>query len=487
MNLKAVDKKEKNQVEIIIEVDSEEFESAVGKAFIKNKGRIAVPGFRKGKASRKIIERMYGASVFHPDALDLLLPDVLDYARKESGQKIVGFPQVTDVDIKEDSGGADITVTVSVYPEVKIGEYKGIKAPKPDAEVPESSVDEEISSVRIRNARIEKVDRPAMNGDVTVIDYEGFIEGVPFEGGKGGGYELELGSKTFISGFEEKVVGMAIGEERDIDLVFPDEYTEELAGKAVVFKVKLHEVKEKILPELDDEFAKDVSEFDTLVDYKNYIREKLRKARQEEVDAAFENSLMNVVIETVEADIPEVMIEEQMDYAASNFARQVSAYGMEPAQYLQMMGMTPESFRESIRKSSEKQVMTTLALEKIAEIEGIVPNAEDIEQEYNEAAERYGIELDKLKESVDESRVILDIKTRRAAKIVAEHAIPEKPAESSEEKPVKAAAKPKKPAAKKAPAESPEPGDQSAESEETAAPVKKTRKPAAKEAKGAES
>jgi len=498
LNIKSVEKKEKSEVEIIVEVSPEEFESAIGKAFIKNKGRISVPGFRKGKAPRKIIERMYGASVFHPDALDLLLPEVMDFVKKESGQKIVGYPQASNVDIKDDSGGADITVTASVYPEVKIGEYKGLSAVKPDAEIPESSVDAEIAGVRLRNARIETVDRPAKEGDTAVINFEGFVDGEPFEGGKGENHELELGSKAFIPGFEDKVAGMVKGESRDIDLVFPDDYPGKLAGKPVVFKVTLTDVKEKLLPDLDDEFAKDVSEFDTLEDYKTYIRDRLRKVKQEEVDAAFENSLLNLLVESMEADVPEAMIEEQMDLAAGNFARQVSAYGMDPSSYLQMMNMTPDMFRENIRISSEKQVKSTLALEKIAELENIVPSEDDIEKEYIDAAARFGVEPDKLKESVEKDKVILEIKARRATKLVAENAIAEKPAEAAGDKAEKPAAKPKRQAAKKAVTESPDseipepaPADSSAKAgeqsaEEAAAPVKKARKPAAKKPKGDE-
>jgi len=493
LNTKSVEKKEKNEIEIIIEVSPEEFETVVGKAFLKNKNRISVPGFRKGKASRKIIERMYGASVFHPDALDLLLPEVMDFATSETDQKLVGVPRVADVDIKEDTGGAEVKITAAIYPEVKLGEYKGLAAVRPSVEIPDSAVDAEIAGVRMRNARIEKADRPAISGDISVIDFEGFLDGVPFDGGKGENYELELGSKAFIPGFEDKVIGMTIGEERDIDLVFPEGYQEKtLAGKAVVFKVKLHDLKEKLLPELDDEFAKDVSEFDTLDEYKADIKERLQIARQGESDSAFENALLDKLVESMEADVPDVMIEEQMDIAASNFARQVSAYGMDPASYLKIMNMTPELFRENIRVSSEKQVKITLALEKVAELEGIEASDDDIENEYKDAAERFGVELEQLKGSIEKAKVIQEIKTRLAAKIVTDNGIAQEPpasgdgetdapsasGDTEQETPV---VKPKRASAKKAEADS---GQEAAEPEKQKKPA--ARKPAAKKPKGDE-
>jgi len=481
LNKKSVEKKENNELEIIVEVSPEEFETAMGKAFIKNKNRISVPGFRKGKASRKIIERMYGASIFHPDALELLMPEVVEYVINETEHRLVGSPQVSDVDIKEDSGGAEITITAAVYPDVKLGEYKGLSAVKPLIEIPESSVDAEIAGIRMRNARVEKAERPAIVGDIAVIDFEGFVDGVPFDGGKGTNYELELGSKAFIPGFEDKVTGMSIGEERDIDLVFPEEYTPELAGKPVIFKVKLNDLKEKLLPELDDEFAKDVSEFDTLEEYKADIKERLRISRQGEVDAAFENALMDKVIETMEADVPEVMIEEQMEIAASNFARQVSAYGMDPSSYLKIMNMTPEMFRENIRVSSEKQVKISLALEKIAELEGFEISDDDIENEYNEAAERFNVGLEELKKSVDKEKVIQEIKTRRAAGIVTETAVAENPPETTEIEPEAPPPKPKRQAAKKAEGNTVSGSDEVEKPKKTAA-----KKPAAKKPKGDE-
>ena len=496
MNIKSCEKQEKNEYQIIVEVTPEEFDAAVGKAFLKNRKSIAVPGFRKGKAPRKIVEGMYGASVFHPDALDILVPEVLEFADKETDLKAVGRPSITDVDIREDKSGVDITIMTAVYPEVKLGEYKGLSAVKNSVDVPDSAVDAEVAGMQMRNASTEKADRPAIEGDIAVIDFDGYVGGEQFEGGKSEGYELELGSKAFIPGFEDQVIGMAPGDERDIDLVFPEEYTPELAGKPVVFKVKLHELKEKILPELDDEFAKDVSEFDTLKEYKADIKERLIKSRQADVDAQFETALLDKVIENIEVEIPDAMVEEQLDADLNNFAHQIRQMGMDPAQYLQMMGATPEAFREKMRANSEKQVKILLALAAIAEEEKLEVSAEDIENEYSNAAKSFGMELDMVKESVPEARVAADIRARLATKVIIESAVAEDApvVQESEEDAAKAVTekdskdKDKKPAAKKTAAKKPaaekaaakKPAADKADAKKTAADKPAAKKPAAK-------
>lgn len=434
MNYTSCEKKEKSTVEIIVAVDREELNTAVDGAFRKNRSSISVPGFRRGKAPRKIIERLYGASIFHNDAIEILAPQVISFAMKEAEVKIVSLPQIKDVDFKDDDEGADFTILAAVYPEVTVGEYKGLSAVKPVTDVADSEIDSELAGMQLRNARIEKTERPAINGDTAVIDYEGFIDDEPFEGGKGENYELVLGSNTFIPGFEEKIHGMLTGEERDLDLVFPENYSEDLAGKQVIFKVKLNELREKILPELDDEFAKDVSEFDTLGEYKASIREKLLVSKEADANARFENALMEKLVLSVEADIPDAMIEDQLDNAVSNFSSQITAYGMEPSAYLKMMNTTPAAFRENMRSQSENQVKISLALNKIAELEGIEVSDEDIENEYKEAAERYGMEVEDLKERTTAEDISIDIKLRLAAKIVTENAVAEDPPpESTEE------------------------------------------------------
>ena len=453
MKLKSNEKKEKNEIEVIVEIESPELDTAVNKAYHKNKNRIAVPGFRKGKAPRKMIEKMYGPEIFLSDALDELLPEALRFAVNETEHNIVGYPKVTDVNMKENNATAEITLLAALYPEVTIGKYKGLKAPKAKVEVPASEVDKEVESARSRNARIEKADRPAKDGDITVIDFEGFVDNVAFEGGKGENYELTLGSGQFIPGFEEKVVGMAVGESKDLDLVFPEQYKAELAGKPVVFKVKLNEVKEKILPDLDDEFAKDVSEFDTLKEYKADIKKRFTEERQKEVDETFENILIEQVADTLEADVPEAMIEEQVENSMEGLTRQISAYGMQPAQYMQMLGITPEVFKERMRENSEKQVRASLALQKVAELEGLEINDEDIEAEYKNAAEQYKMKVEELKEKVPKKDIARDLKLKKAAKIVIDNAIAEEFKEplkdKKEEKESEKKTTAKKPAAKK--------------------------------------
>ena len=435
MKFKNSEKKENNEIELVVEIEPEELEVAVNKAFQKSKNRIGVPGFRKGKAPRKVIERMYGKEIFLSDALDDILPEVLRFAMKDAELGIVGYPKIANIDFNDDSTAADITLIAALYPEVQIKEYKGLSAPKPKVEVSDNEIEKEIESVRARNARIEKADRPAKTGDIAVIDFEGFVENVAFEGGKGENYELTLGSGQFIPGFEEKIEGMVVGEERDLDLVFPEQYKKELAGKSVLFKVKLNDVKEKSLPELDDEFAQDVSEFDTLDEYKADIKDKLLKTRQQDVDETFESLLMDQIVASMEADVPEAMVEEQVENSMNNLTRQISAYGMQPAQYMQMLGVTPEVFKERMHQSSEKQVRVSLALQKIAELEAIEISQEEIEEEYKEASERFKIEIEELKESVTDADIVKDLKLRKAAKLVVDNAIEEELKEPEIEKP----------------------------------------------------
>jgi len=489
LKIKSCELGEKSEYQIIVEVTPEEFESAVGKAFIKARKSVFVPGFRKGKASRKIIEGMYGATVFHPDALDIILPEVVEFVDKEQNDiKTVGDPQVTDIDIKEDKSGVVVTISHAAYPEVKLGEYKGLSAVKLSADIPESLVDAEVETARNRNARIEKAERPAVDGDITIIDFDGYVDGKQFEGGKAEGFELELGSKAFIPGFEDQLIGMNPGEERDIELVFPEEYTPELSGKPVVFKVKLVEIKEKLLPELDDEFAKDVSEFDTLKEYKADIKQRLTDAKQSESDAQFENALLDKLIENIEVEVPEVMIENQIDISVDNFVRQMQSYGMDPAQYLKMTGMTPEEFRANMREGCEKTVKITLALDKIAEVESIEVSDEEVENEYKEASERFEMEIDKIKESVPKDRIVKDIKSRHALKLVTDTAKAEDaPAFEPEEEPkaekkAKTAVKPKPAAKTKGEAKSDEPKAKEKASDKEEKTAKTDEKPTAKKA-----
>ena len=304
MILKNVEKKEKNTAAFVVESDAAEFAKAVNDAYLKNRSSISIPGFRKGKAPRAVIEGMYGPEVFYQDAMDELAPEAYSFGVKEADLKIVGAPSISDVNITDDKNVV-YTFAVTLYPEVTLGQYKGLEAKKPAAEVSDADVEAELNSVRKRNARMLDIDgRPAQMGDTANIDFDGYLNGERFEGGKAEGYALELGSNSFVPGFEEQVVGMKVGEEKDIDITFPEDYTPELAGKAVVFKVKLNGLTTPELPELDDEFAKDVSEFDTLEEYKNSIRENLTKVRAERAEADFRNEIMREAVENITADIP---------------------------------------------------------------------------------------------------------------------------------------------------------------------------------------
>ncbi len=466
MNVTSCEKNENKTAELTVVVSAEEFDKALEESYRKNKAQIAVPGFRKGKAPRKLIENMYGANVFYDDALDIILPAVCSQGVSESELRVVGYPNIKDVNFGDDKT-VTVKYSVELYPEVTVGDYKGIKAVKPKAKVEDSAVDSEIASVQLRNARIQTADRPAINGDTVTIDFEGFVNGVAFEGGKGEDYELELGSNTFIPGFEEKVQGMTVGEERDLNLFFPTEYQEDLAGKPVLFKVKVKEIKEKILPELDDEFAKDVSEFDTIEEYKKSILENLTASKETEAQKAFEDAVLTKLSEVIEDDVPEAMINEFMDNQIQNMRAQLASYGMQLEQYMSMMGMTPETFRENMRPNAVRQIKTTLALEKIAELEKFEPTDEDVEKYYAEMAESYGVEVDAVKQNVPKDTIMRDLGIKKASDLVVENAIAEEP---TEEEP---AEEEKKPAAEKAPAK------KTAEKKETAekAPAKK---PAAK-------
>lgn len=487
MNVTSMEKKEKNRLKLVVEVEGEKFEAAVNTAYRKNSGSIYVPGFRKGKAPRKIIEGMYGASIFHEDAVNLLYPEAYDFAVEQEGLNVVGQPAIEDVNISDDKV-LTIEFSLTLYPEVTMGEYKGLTAPKETVTVTDEDIQAEMDAARKRNARIVSVERPAQDGDTAVIDFEGFLDGVPFEGGKGEGFSLVLGSGQFVPGFEPQVVGMAIGGEKDIDITFPEEYAPDLAGKDVVFKVKLIEVKESVLPELDDEFAKDVSEFDTLEEYKNNIKEKLIEQREQSAQQEWENKLMSAAADNMEADIPDVMVEERLNSMLEDYSYQLSNSGMTLENYVQMMGMTMDMFRSSMQTSALYQVKMDLVTAKIAELENIEVSDEDLNAEYDKMAESYGMDVEKIKAAVQTELLIKDLRLRKAAQFVIDTGIAgemPKEEEPSEEKKKSA---PKKAASKKTAAEKVE-TTESTETEAEAAPKapKRTAKKAAEKAPEAES
>jgi trigger factor len=427
MNVKSKEKKENSIIELTVEVTKEEFNKALQDVYKKQVKNIAIPGFRKGKAPRKIIERMYGESFFWEDAVNESYPDAYSKALEESEIEPVGRADMEILELSAD--GYTFKAMVPVKPEVKIEDYKGIEAEKPEVNVGQAEVDAEIERMRVRNARIETVDREIKNGDTAVIDFEGFKDGVAFEGGKGEHHSLEIGSNSFIPGFEEKLVGAEAGDELELDLTFPEEYhAEDLAGADVVFKVKVHEVKERLLPDLDDEFAKDVSEFDTLEELKGDIEKDLIKRAEEQSNSVFENNVFEKLIEKLEADIPEAMIEARIDSLVNDFAYRISSQGIQLEQYLEMMGTDMETFRGYNRVQAESQVKLTLALEKIAELENIEVGTEELDEEYNKLAEQYNMEADKVKILLPEESIKNDILMRKTADFVKEHAVGVAPA-----------------------------------------------------------
>jgi len=430
--LKSCEKKEKSTYGLVVEVTPDEFNAAIDQAYKKVKGQISVPGFRKGKAPRKIVESMYGATVFYEDAADIIVPVAMNFGAVESKLNIVGQPTIDDIDIAEDKT-VTLTYTVGVYPEITLSEYKGISAVKPAVEVTDSDIDTEIEKVRYQNARIETVSRPVINGDTVNLNYCGTLDGVAFEGGTAENYELKIGSNTFIPGFEEKMQGMVTGEERDLELTFPTEYhSAELAGKDVIFHVKVNEIKSQVLPELDDEFVKDVSEdCDTVEDYRKQMAETIRLNKEAAAHATFENNVMDKLVAAVEGDIPDAMIEAYIDNQVNNMRQNLSQYGMELEMYLNMMNMTMEAFRGNMRENAEKNAKVTVALEKVAELENIEISEEEIAEGFKELSERWGMDVEDIRKEIADDMMIHDLKVRRAERIVMDSAVAEAPAEEA--------------------------------------------------------
>ena len=417
MDIKNVEKKENGILSFQAEIDSAAFEAAVNKAYLKAKKDIYVPGFRKGKAPRMVIEGMYGASVFYEDAVEALAPEAYMTGKEQTGERTVGAPSIRNFNVAEDKT-LTIDFEVALYPEVTLGQYKGLEAYRPAVEVSEEEVAKELESVQKRNARIVTVERAAAKGDTANIDFDGYKDGVPFDGGKGEGYDLVLGSGSFVPGFEEQVVGMSAGEEKDIDITFPENYHADLAGAAVVFKVKVNEVKESQLPELDDEFAKDVSEFDTLDEYKASLKADLEKRKSDAAERDFREAVMEKAVKNMTVTVPEAMVDEQVDLVLEDYARNCAMQGMSLEQYLGMMGVDEATFRQLIRPSALNQVKTEILLEKVAETEGVEISEEDVENEYKSAAETYSMELEQVKANVSAEIVTKDLKMKKATDII---------------------------------------------------------------------
>jgi len=461
MIVKNVEKKENNEVTFQVEVDKDAFEEAVNGAYLKNKKTITVPGFRKGKAPRMVIEGMYGAEVFYEDAFEDLAPKAFAFATEQEKLKTVGRPNLTDTDVSDDKT-LTLSFEAALYPEVKLGKYKGVEAPRDDDTVTDEKVDEYIEEMRKRNARQITVERAAKMGDTVVIDYDGYLDGERFEGGKAEEQTLELGSNRFVPGFEEQIVGMKAGDEKELDITFPEDYHESLAGKAVVFKVKVHEVQETELPAVDDEFAKDVSEFDTLSEYKVAIMDQLVSARKEAVDNDFGYKVIKAAADDMEADIPEAMVEERMGQIMQEYDQNLMARGMRLEEYMRMAGMDPKSFQDMIRPQAVEQVRTDLLLAAVADAEKIEIADEDVDKTLQDLADAYRITLDQIKEAVPRESIVNDMLMRKANDLIMENAVALPPEEKEDEEATeeKAEEKPaKKPAkrTKKAAADKAEP------------------------------
>ncbi len=468
MNLKSTTNVETNRYELELEVSPEEFNGAINEVYKKESKKMNVPGFRKGKATRAIIERYYGKEVFFEAAIDhLYRPMVMEAVEKSQLEVVsIGEFKIEEVSLEK---GLSCKINVVVKPEVKIENYKGISVVKTPVTVTESDIDAEIERVRERNSRVMTVeDRAAQNGDIATIDFDGYVDGKQFDGGKAEGYDLTLGAGQFIPGFEEQVIGHQSGEEFDVNVKFPEDYhAEELKGKDAVFKIKLHEIKMKELPQVDDEFVKDVSEFDTLADYRSDIEKKLLEQRQKAADADAENQLVDAVIEKVEAEIPNEMIENEIDEIINSFAYRLQSQGLKLETYLQYTGMTTDNLREQYKVQAERQVKVRLGLEKIAKQEDIKPTEEETEAEYQKLADSYQMPLENVKNLISVEAINSDIANQKVIDFIRENAVfTEKKEEEKKEK--KPAAK--KPVKKKA-----------EETDAQAAPAKPRKKPVKKE------
>ena len=439
--LKSANKTETNIYTLEVAVSAEDFKAAILKAYNKQKNKIQLPGFRKGKAPLAIIEKFYGKEVFYEDALDIVYPETVGAAIEEAGIEPVAAPHDVEV-TKMDETGVELTLKVTVMPEITIEGYKGIEADKADASVTADDVKKELASMQERNSRTVTVEenRKAKKNDIAVIDFEGFVDGVAFDGGKGENFELTLGSGQFIPGFEDQVIGHKAGEEFDVNVKFPTEYAAELADKDAVFKVKIHELKVKELPALDDEFAKDVSEYDTLAELKKSIKADLVKTKTEQVDREFESNVLEKLVELVEGEIPEVMYDNKLEDDVRDYEQRLAQQGIGLDMYLQYMGMDKEAFKQSMRANAVKQVKLQLAIDKVAELEGITATDEEADAKIQEMADMYQMEAEQIKKFVRIEDVKKDVVGQKTVDFIVANAkaiVAEKPKKTTK----KAAAK----------------------------------------------
>ena len=436
MSLKETKNVGSNRYQLEITVDGEKFRDAIKEAYRKNSKKINVPGFRKGKAPLHIIETYYGSEIFFEDALNLLYNDLVEDAIKESGLKVIDDKMDFELVSISKEDGADFKVSLTTYPEIEIGDYKGLKAEKVIAKVDDNEVDAQINSMADRNARMISVeDRAAENGDTVIIDFEGFADGKAFDGGKAEGHSLVLGSGQFIPGFEDQIVGKNIGDEFDVNVTFPEEYgAKDLAGKEAVFKVKLHEIKVRELPAIDDEFAKDVSEFDTLEALKEDIKNKTLERKQKAAEEDVENELVQQIVDSIKGDIPEAMFENRLNQSVEEFAYRLQSQGLNLETYLKYTGSNIDDFKKSFRPQAEGQVKFRLALEKIVELENIAADEKEINEQYEKMAKDYGVELDRVKAAIPESEVAKDLAVGKAIDFIKDNAVITEVEEKTEKK-----------------------------------------------------
>lgn len=424
MALKSSNKVDTNTYEIEVTVAPEVFADACKSAYMKQRKSIQLPGFRKGKATQGMIEKVYGEGAFYEEALEIVYPKAVSEAIEEAGLRTVDQPFDLDVPVMSKAEGVEMKMKVTVYPEVKLGDYKGLTATMLPTEATDEDVDAELENMRDRNSRLVSVeDREAQMGDTAEIDFEGFVDGVAFDGGKGENYPLELGSGSFIPGFEEQVAGHKIDEEFDVNVTFPEEYAAELAGKDAVFKCKIHEIKTKEMPELDDEFVKDVSEFDTLDELKADIKKGLSEKKEADAKADFENQLIEQVVENMECEIPECMFESRTNEMVQDYSYRLQMQGIDLNTYLSYMGQDMDTFKKTFREGAENQVKASIALEAIVAAEKIEVTDEEIDAEVAKLAEQYKMEADQIKSAVPADQFASDIKTRKALDLVVESAV----------------------------------------------------------------
>ena len=431
MSVKNCEKLEKSMVALTVEVGAADFEAAVEKAYKKQRGQIRVPGFRPGKAPRKMIEAMFGAQVFYEEAVNIALPDAYEEAVKEQDLQVVGYPQVELLDVGKE--GFSFKATVAVFPEMTLGQYKGLEAPRAEAKVTDEDVDARLKEMAERNSRMVSVDRAVEKGDIANINFEGFLDGEPFDGGKGEDHDLEIGSGSFVPGFEDQLIGMKAEEERDINITFPEDYHADLAGKAVVFHVKVNAVKVKEVPAIDDEFAKDVSEFDTLDELKADVRGKITAEREEAAGRAFEDILMGKVADGLTGEIPDAMVEAQAQRFVDNFRMQIQSQGLPFDKYLEMTKMDEDSLLEQAKEPAARQVKMDLAVGAIIKAEGLEATDEDVDAEYEKMAKQYGMEAEEIKKYMDAEVIREQVLRDKAIRVVVDSAVAVEPVIQAEE------------------------------------------------------